>query len=163
MRRSFRGAAIAVLGRTGILVCAVLVCAWLLSGWYYIRREAQYGVRDRHLFGLGLSEGGLSVQTMVDKGGLSGFPGPLPGWKCGRVPGAPRWRVWFEYREVLPGPIITARVTFIPLWVPLIAVGLPMVPLWRRRRARPGHCACGYSRTGIVEDAPSPECGRTPT
>ncbi|GMU83045.1 MAG: hypothetical protein AMXMBFR47_29160 [Planctomycetota bacterium] len=49
----------------------------------------------------------------------------------------------------------------VPLWMPLLAFGIPMIWLWRRNRRRiePGCCAnCGYNLTGNVSGR-CPECG----
>jgi hypothetical protein len=50
---------------------------------------------------------------------------------------------------------------FLPLWIPLVIVAVPMAILWwrDRRRLPPGHCRqCGYNLTGNVSGV-CPECG----
>ena len=48
----------------------------------------------------------------------------------------------------------------VPYWNILAVIGLPTVVLWRldRRRAKPGHCPCGYDLTGNTSGV-CPECG----
>ena len=52
-------------------------------------------------------------------------------------------------------------VVAIPLW--MIALPSAAVAAWMllalRRRA--GHCECGYNLTGLLAEAPCPECGRS--
>ncbi len=50
----------------------------------------------------------------------------------------------------------------LPLWVPFLVLALFTIREWRRPRGRPhrGLCAvCAYSLSGLVGDAPCPECG----
>ncbi len=51
-------------------------------------------------------------------------------------------------------------VAFIPLWIPLLVVSIPICTLWYRdRRAPQGRCRkCGYDLTGNVSGV-CPECG----
>ncbi len=49
----------------------------------------------------------------------------------------------------------------VPLWIPLLLIGIPSAILWwlDRRRPRPGHCrTCDYDLTGNVSGR-CPECG----
>ncbi len=51
-------------------------------------------------------------------------------------------------------------IVTLPFWMPLLAIALPTVWLWRRdSRHPPGHCRkCGYDLTGNVTGVCS-ECG----
>ena len=51
--------------------------------------------------------------------------------------------------------------TFVPLWLPFIAVTVPTAVFWwiDPRRYPEGHCPCGYNLTGNVSGT-CPECGR---
>ncbi len=71
-----------------------------------------------------------------------------------------------NYGLVLPtcnkgpvGPYSTFHVS-VPIWLLLLAIGLPTCALYfRRRRRRPGHCVqCDYDLTGNVTGV-CPECG----
>ena len=76
----------------------------------------------------------------------------------GSPPGQSRWR--FEYGTFALVPETILRLITIPLWIPLLAVALPTVWLWRRdSRHLPGLCRyCGYNLTGNVSGVCS-ECG----
>ncbi|MCC6359748.1 MAG: hypothetical protein IT450_13465 [Phycisphaerales bacterium] len=52
------------------------------------------------------------------------------------------------------------RTLTIPLWLPLLMIGIPTASCWRRlRRPAPGCCKkCGYDLTGNVSGT-CPECG----
>lgn len=69
-----------------------------------------------------------------------------------------RWEWWpeFEFESV------RSFVVFVPLWIPLVLVGLPtgwmLVRGRRDRRSRAGLCAaCGYDLAGV--SGVCPECG----
>ncbi len=141
-------------------MCASMMLVWLFSGWYNvrwdIRRFHSGGVSS---LGLEISEGGLRLHRWADRQGMSGWLG-FHGWRWGRIQDAPRWKVWFGYRDRWTSQILSAREWFCPLWAPLFLFGPPTVVLWRRVRVRPGCCPCGYPRAGLAESASCPECGR---
>ena len=57
-------------------------------------------------------------------------------------------------------PFVDGRIVVIPLWMPLLVVGIPSVIGWLRSRRHPlGHCpSCGYNLTRNVSGV-CPECG----
>lgn len=60
------------------------------------------------------------------------------------------------------GQLRRTRYFNIPLWIPVLAMAVPTVWVWRRdRRVPPGYCqSCGYNLTANVSGA-CPECGTT--
>lgn len=161
MKHHLRGAATATIRCTSMFLCAVLVCGWLLSGWYSLTWDARYNFRDRHLVGIELSRGGLSGYWIVDELAMSGWFGKPLMWNSGRATNVPQWRLWFVHRKLFPaGASLSGWQQFIPLWVPLLACGLPTAIFWRRGCVQRDQCVCGYSRAGLVQDAHCPECGQ---
>lgn len=85
----------------------------------------------------------------------------------------PGWR--WEVRRASGSPVVNLGAAFehasapipgwairVPLWIPLVGVGVPCGWLWWRHLRRPEHeCeACGYDLRG-TRGATCPECGRT--
>jgi hypothetical protein len=137
----------------------------VISGWWYVRWDARQVAsrQGRSYVSLMLSNGGVGVYAMVDRVGIAGLPLPPPGWKSGRTSKSGQWRVWFAFRDVLPGSTVSASEHFVPLWVPLLLCAVPTVSLFRRPRSRPGQCACGYPREGLIATASCTECGQPAT
>ena len=69
------------------------------------------------------------------------------------ITGAGEWLFW----EFTASNGIVAA----PIWLPLLAIGIATIVLWRldRRPLPPGHCPCGYDLTGNVSGT-CPECGK---
>lgn len=128
----------------------LMAVMWIGSRWYCLMWDSPAG-------------GCIAVQ-----GGLLGVAEPL--W----VAGAPGYGVvWFEPLNVELqwwfrwGRWNGGRDAAAPLWIPtLAALGMTIVA-WRhdvaaRHRLRAGACQrCGYSRSGLMEKSPCPECGAT--
>lgn len=137
----------------GITATALILATWVASGW------------------LCFDACGYRAQVFVN-GGVFELWYDVDGCVC--VFDGPYWRPhWyaersFEMRWAVPHTSDCAQSTMgswrevvIPLWAPLMLVGLPTLwMLWSRRRRRPpGHCvACGYDLTGNVSGR-CPECG----
>ncbi len=72
----------------------------------------------------------------------------------------PRTQRGLARHRTSPGPV-GWRFSVVPLWAPLLALGVPAFSLWwvDRRRFPSGHCrGCGYDLTGNVSGS-CPECG----
>lgn len=151
---------LAVVKWTSVVICAIALLAWVFSGWYYVRWGAtSYDSQGFFWLRVEVSDGGLRMNRMVDKQGMSGAILPT-GWEWGRKSGSPRWLGWFGYRDTSAGTFLIGRELFVPLWVPFVVCLLPTSMFRRRRPIGRGRCPCGYSRAGLLEDAPCPECGR---
>lgn len=113
------------------------------------------------------SYGGLALWCSSAPG-----PGPLRagmslGWRLVRfkppalVPSAST--AWRSLVAWPPRAASSGTVWFIdlPLWMPLVGVGIPTCWLWRlSRRSAPGSCpTCGYDLAGITTGL-CPECGK---
>lgn len=130
----------------GVVVCVLMAAAWVVSVWWTFGRV---GVRaGNHYRAVGV-DGGCIVIGYNDMQNVS---------RWFFEPPRDRGMVWW--------PASTSSVDFwfywVPLWIPFALVALPTAWLcWRdRRRARPGHCPCGYSLAGLAPGAPCPECGK---
>lgn len=66
---------------------------------------------------------------------------------------------WFLYSNS-SSRLLTSRVGYVPLWVPVVLLGVGSVVLFRSTRVKPGACgSCGYSRAGLAVETACPECG----
>jgi hypothetical protein len=147
----------------GLVLSSLLLAAWVVSipwAWFYFRPEAQYHLDPasgqpvfiRYTFILSLSWG--SVFHFRDRRTDASLETST--WRVLLDPG---WPVWMPYWK--RGRLGT-RSLVVPLWIPLVLVGIPTVYLIRldRRRIPPGHCQkCGYNLTGNVSGV-CPECGQ---
>lgn len=146
------------LTRIIVVSLILLLQGWLLSGWYHFGWVVWN--QDRQSFsslGLEIASGGVSVYNIADKSGLSGWSGPPPGWVWKPAHGAPRWKFWFHCADTSAG-LITKWSWFIPLWIflPLCAV---IYKVFSNQARSVDACPCGYSRAGLRNSAPCPECG----
>lgn len=88
-----------------------------------------------------------------------------PGWRVATFPTHASFRWWMSVRRMSVTAGKSVGFVSAPLWMVIVASGVPGVLLWRsclKDRARHGHCPwCSYDRTGLAPSAPCPECGRT--
>ena len=125
----------------GIAVCVLILSLWAWS----IRRGVQYS-GPRVFVDIGAGSMALALRDHPTASGE---------WYSYRVRG---------YLGLSAPRLIRGRVgagVLVPMWIPLLLVGLPTLLLWwRDRRVPPGHCqACGYDLTGNVSGV-CPECGQ---
>lgn len=152
MRQRFRIRRIAKW--TGLVLCVAILLAWGASGQWAVFWVWSDGVNTRTW---AIFRGRIVIQ----------YPaapiGDPPGWHVERL-------VYESLVDRLrpgpPGPHILhwniPPVTFlhIPLWIPLVLLGVSTALLWWRDRRPPrGHCrTCGYNLTGNTSGV-CPECG----
>ncbi len=147
----------------GIGCCAVLLAVGVLScfyrfGYEHIDQAVCYTIEVNG----GEIRCGVQRVRMFDGSDGARFTGE-GGLLFERCP-PPRRLTWFRSRHVGfgLGQVVTFnRWYYLPLWFPLLVVGIPSgYMLWRRhRRIPPGHCQkCGYNLTGNVSGV-CPECG----
>jgi hypothetical protein len=124
----------------------LIAVAWAVSYWWslaYVRHMSDGRYWFVGLMG-GLATGGLGSVADLPRAGWYGSPNSF---------GLHWMPEWPNFGSVL----------FLPLWMPLLAALVPTTWLfWRDRRARPGHCTCGYDLAGLAPGAPCPECGKAP-
>ncbi|MGD8454631.1 MAG: hypothetical protein PVJ57_22690 [Phycisphaerae bacterium] len=80
-----------------------------------------------------------------------GTPEPWHGWSVSVFWERPKWWVYGQVSQ-------PDYFGWVPLWIPILALGAPTAAVWVRDRRRPGHCIfCGYDLTGNVTGR-CPEC-----
>ncbi len=127
----------------GVAACALLFCGWIGTFW----------------LAFGYQTSTVSIDLMLGCFNTSLYPAGLPthGWFAASMPYEVYW-----LPKLIHGRYSGVRTThlFVPLWMPLLAVGSATILCWRRdRRYPPGHCQkCGYDLTGNTSGA-CPECG----
>ena len=156
---SKRALIVPILEWTGFWVCIVMMCASLVSvrwGFQWASPAAHHlvGLRGGAVlyFGFRINPplGPEFYESLIQlpnwgfsalyRGGYSFYP--LPSIEIGH-----------------PSTRRTDLTVIIPLWIPILLVGIPMFLLWRRGRIPLGHCSsCGYNLRGNVSGA-CPECG----
>ncbi len=129
----------------GLVACVVLFLAMVASRWWYCgyRSHSWYAV-------VGLGAVGFEY------GRPWGLDSVLPiGWHFGACTSP---KILLLPRRLYSGHNLYR--CSVPLWIPLLIIGVPMFLAWRRDCPYPpGHCAeCGYDLTGNVSGTCS-ECG----
>ena len=114
---------------------------------FYFSLDYRFGHSGR--VSVGVSHGALWLGEIntPDRGG---------GWFF--VENKATYTIWWRLPTWLQS---TKGYLIIPLWIPMILVGMPCAVAWWRvlRRFAPGHCSkCGYNLTGLP-DPRCPECG----
>lgn len=139
----------------GLLVCLLVATAWLLTArrqiWYAWNAEILTPYDTRLC---GIADGGVIYRAFH------------PHSMDEHLLAEPGWHMAAGSRDLgFTKPTISVRqcrtMLWIPLWVILVAVGIPTMVVWRwpRQRVR-GTCpTCGYNLTGNVSGQ-CPECGR---
>lgn len=152
MAGSRRGRVRRVAKWAGLVVCIVLAAVSVVSTrWHAVWIHLE----PLDMWIIGLRSGALGVERTVRSPDATALYG-LSSRVC-----RPRFRepvVWWPRAHRWGADSFEVQV---PLWMPFAALAVPTCWLWYRdRRARPGHCLCGYSLTGLAPGAPCPECGK---
>ncbi len=110
---------------------------------------------------------------------LGGWEGSA-GWQIQNMVVAPGEGRWLRWRGLNDFSLLglgyyagsrqgeTSHSVFVPYWLLISAASGAWVWLWlpgyrRRRREEAGRCiGCGYSRAGLAQAEPCPECGMKP-
>jgi len=103
----------------------------------------------------GWGYGCISVQSTNPTMGT-----PQDDWRFAtRRSGQPLVRAWWVK---IPRPRPGVWAVVVPLWIPMVVLGIATFLVWRRYRRLPvGHCqGCGYDLTSNVSGV-CPECGRS--
>ena len=137
----------------------VVLCLWFSSAWVSLRIDINNFGRNSQLWhSLSITEGRLVFSRVNDIMGMSGqiFP---HGVTLELVHKGPRWKFGFDHTVIPPTPLMTGWNFRFPLWALFIICVIPTLLFWRNR-TRSGYCSCSYSRAGLADSSPCPECGR---
>ena len=148
--------------RAGLISAAAIALVWLVSGWYGVGVEWE-GTDARSAFDRRvLCWAGMIVAVNQP------MRGPSPSSPSITVVGPellhelwqPSWNWLPDFRTDRGASMIA-----VPLWIPLVLLGVPTGVAWwrdrrRGRRLNAGECpSCGYDRAGLAAGAACPECG----
>ena len=138
-----------VLKWVGLVTCVGLFTAWVASPWFPV------SYNTGRVF-IGAYAGGIDVKlsTKPSLPPYLGWSGPSKPLKFLGFRGLPSVS---RYRAV---QAVDVQTVYVPLWIPLLLLGLPTAILWHRDRRPPkGHCQnCGYGLTAN-DSGVCPECG----
>ena len=127
----------------GVAACALLFSGWIGTFW------SAFGYQTSTV---SINLWGGCLETSLYPAGL-----PTQGWFAAWQPYEVYW-----LPKLIHGRFSGVRTThlFLPLWMPLLAIGSATILWWRRdRRYPPDHCQkCGYDLTGNTSGV-CPECG----
>jgi hypothetical protein len=135
---------------TGLTLALLIAAAWTVSLWWAYGYVWVYptGLRRVALFA-GCIECGTYFPARFSSDGLE------TGWRASRHTVSIRW-----LPRGVHSPLPGATSVTVPGWIPFLLLAIPTAWLfWIERRARPGHCRCGYDLAGLPPDAACPECG----
>lgn len=151
---------------TGLVLCVLMLALWVFSvmfGAYYVPPRGQWSIS---MINMGSGQIFFIAGRVPDAGPSR--------WACFRM--YPGWKdllakmPWTEFAYTFLGFRLPGKVrkpfggVRIPVWLLVVAVGLPTAFLWwRDRRREPGHCQeCDYDLTGN-ESGVCSECGTKAT
>ena len=136
----------------GAVITALLAIIWIGSAWCTCGFSQPGGP------GVGVAFGQFRIRS-DDSRSPSQF---AHGWHFYYVPGG-GFEWWF--RGMPYDSTAGYGYLLVPLWFPLLLVGVPTMLIWRSdrrgRRAERGKVCpkCGYDRTGLPPERVCPECG----
>lgn len=142
----------------------LVVCGFLIAAIFYSRYRGVIWDSPSTSYEVSLMQGAVNLGWRPAGWSIATEKYPsLPGWSSGSYgngpPSVSQMTWWVHHNRNKSWEGIT-----VPVWIPLLAVGLPTVWLWWADRRRPhlGKCRCGYDMTGN-ESRTCPECGQTTT
>ncbi len=147
----------------GLGLCTFVAAVWGTSGFRAMRWSGT-NISVLLVSGVLQVDELMTTQVAVDSRGFRVYPGRVDSWWPPAGQRLPR-RAMFASAVTRGGRTLSAtmsvRITYLPLWLPLVALAVPTAMLWYRDRKPPkGHCQkCGYDLTGN-ESGRCPECGK---
>ncbi len=139
----------------GLMACAVLMLAQVVGHWWSVERSSARVVI--HIGGGFFAVSHLHVPQSPGRFMSLVSSARNSEWTARRTRHR-RW--WFVSSRSAPVSGISVSYFVFPLWIPILALTIPTVWLWRRDRRRlEGYCRkCEYDLTGNVTGVCS-ECG----
>lgn len=143
--------------RIVVVAWLILAMAWIIAG------VGQTGVlvsNTRLSIGVRLYRGGVDVKVDILEGEQSKYWratwfSPIQAERRSR----PMW-LWKPQMEVIVSPTGRRYRVMMPLWLVMIPSTVLVAWCGLTRSRRTGEClGCGYSRVGLPDSVPCPECG----